>query len=437
MARLAAGRGRVLSGFLGIVTGGAIAQLLAFLALPLLARIYTPEDTAHYTLLLGLGAVMASFASLRLDLAIPIPGEIEDSRRVFWLAVLLPLVVLPITGLLVGCVLALSGAAWPAPFDFVDAVALAAFVMVLSTFTAASQLAIRLRSYGLLGRIPVLQMIGTLASQIALGAAGFTRGLFVGGLVGRSLGIVGLMRTCEVRREQVPSREEAGQLLRRFWRFPVIFAPASMVNVLGSNLPPLMLPALFGFGPAGLYAMALRIAGTPAAILGDSAGQVFLGEFSRANSISGSVRVFWRWSGALLVMAIALTSVVWIMAPLVLPFFLGAGWEGTAYMAQYAGIVAGAALVGSPVQHVWTVRQRGLMQFAWNVFRLAATGGAIWWSARASNSLDETVVILAWVTCAVYLVAWLGCLWAASRAGVGKEYPPRDPGQGPAEGLAE
>ena len=70
--------------------------------------------------------------------------------------------------------------------------------MVLSLFTAASQLAIRLRSYGVLSRIPVIQMVGTLVAQVALGAIGFSRGLFVGGLIGRSLGIVGLLRSCDV-----------------------------------------------------------------------------------------------------------------------------------------------------------------------------------------------------------------------------------------------
>lgn len=419
MVRASIGRRRVLSGFLGIVTGSGIAQLLAFLVLPVLSRLYTPEDTAHYTLLLGIGAVLASFASLRLDLAIPIPAEIEDSRAVFWLATLLPLVVLPITAAVAGCVMLVASPSWRSALDAVDLVALAAFVFVISVFTAASQLAIRLQSYGLLGRIPVLQMVGTLVTQVALGAAGFSRGLFFGGLIGRSLGIVGLMRTSGVRIAEIPDRTRLKQLLKRFWRFPVIFAPASAVEVLGSNLPALLLPALFGFGPAGLYAMAIRIAGAPAAILSQSAGQVFLGEFARATSVPRSLRVFLRWSAALLAMAATLVGFVWLLAPIVLPQVLGPGWEGTSRLAQYAGIMAGAALVGSPVQHVWTVRQRGLMQFSWNLLRLACTSVAIWYPAQHGQSIDQAVVLLTWVTCGVYLMAWLGCLWATLHEGAG------------------
>lgn len=381
----------------------------------MLSRLYTPSDTAHYALLLGIGVVLASFAGLRLDLAVPIPSRLDDSRGIFWLATLAPLLVLPIVGLIVfgASVAGLWGGG--GNLYWIDYLAVAAFVILLGLFTAASQLAIRLRAYGVLSRIPVVQMAGTLIAQVSLGLAGVSRGLFLGGLVGRSLGIVGLLRSSDVRMNQIPNRRETRRLLRRYWRFPVIFAPASFVEVLGSNLAALMLPALFGLGPAGLYAMAVRVSAVPAAVISQSAGQVLLGEFARATSRSASLRIFFRWSAALLTMGILVASVIWVLAPLVLPKVLGEGWSGTVQLAQYGGIMAGAALVGSPVQHVWTVRQRGLMQFSWNLIRLATTAWVLWAGSRSGGSLADAIADLAVVTIGVYALAWLGCLWAAAR----------------------
>lgn len=410
--------GRVLKGFLGILTGSTLAQLLAFAALPVLSRLYTPAETAHYALLLGIGVVIASFASLRLDLAVPIPKDIDESRRLFWLSALAPLIVLPFTGLLVG-LLHVAGVGSAETLDWVDYTAIAVFVLVVGLFSTASQLAIRLQSYGVLGRIPLIQMMGTLVAQVALGAVGFSRGLFVGGLVGRSLGIVGLIRSCNVRMADLPEREQALALLKRYWRFPVIFAPASLVNVLGSNLAALLLPTLFGFGPAGLYAMAARVSGVPGEILSQSAGQVFLGEFARASTRTASLRVFFRWSAALLFIGSVVSATIWVLAPIVLPPLLGSEWEGTAQLAQYSGIMAGAAIFGSPVQHVWTVRQRGLMQFSWNIIRLGVTAAVILTGAQGNDSLDRVIAELALATVLVYVLAWLGCLWAASRPAAG------------------
>ena len=299
--------GRVVKGFVGILTGSALAQLLAILAIPLLSRLYTPSDTAHYALLLGIGAVLASFASLRLDLAIPIPRKTEDSRSLFWLAAIAPLFVLPSVGL-IASLLHFTGVWSTEDLNWTDYLAIATFVAVLSVYTAASQLAIRLRSYGLLSRIPIIQMTGTLVAQVALGAVGVSRGLFIGGLIGRSMGIVRLVRSCGVQVAQVPGRPGAVRLLKEYWRFPVIFAPASFVEALGWNLAAVMLPSLFGFGPAGLYAMAVRVSGVPVGVMTRSASQVFLGEFARMTTRASSVRVFLRWSAALLIMAVAVTS---------------------------------------------------------------------------------------------------------------------------------
>jgi len=410
-----------LKGFLGILTGSAVAQLLAVGAIPLLARLYNPEETARYALLLGVGAVIASFASLRIDLAIPLPKALGDSQRLFWIAALVPLVVAPVIGL--GIMLLSATGTWRPPgLDARDLALVAAFVMVLSMFTAASQLGIRVRAYGVLGRIPVLQMVGTLGAQIALGFVGFGRGLFMGGLVGRSFGVAGLIRACGVRPSQIPSTMQAKSLLREYWRFPVIFAPAAAVEVLGSNIAALMLPGLFGLGPAGLYALAARVSAVPGTIIGQSAGQVFLGEFARATSRSRSLRVFFRWSAALATMGVGVTIAVWTLAPLILPTLLGDEWSGTAQLAQWVGVMAGAAIIGSPVQHVWTVRQRALTQFAWNVIRLAVTAGTIWVGAKGGKSITVVASDLALVTALVYALAWVGCLWAAGRPPAGRHH---------------
>lgn len=68
---------------MGVLVGGTTgAQLLAVLAAPLLTRLYTPEDfglLAVYASLLGLIAVIAS---LRYELAIPLPTDDTEAAAV-------------------------------------------------------------------------------------------------------------------------------------------------------------------------------------------------------------------------------------------------------------------------------------------------------------------------------------------------------------------
>lgn len=405
--------GRGARGLAAIVGGSSFAQLLAFAALPVLSRLYNPEETAFYTLLLSVGLVAFSVSTFRLELAIPIPGDERDSLHLFWMATLAPALVLPVVTLLGILVMELAPTGKVPGVGPIDFASVWAFVFVLAAFSAGSQLAIRQTRYGLLGRIPVWQMIATLAAQVGLGLAGIGRGLFLGGVFGRFFGVLGLARGCGVTARSWPSRSQARTLLIRYWRFPLLFTPAALVNTVGLYVPSLMLPILYGLGPSGLYAMAFRIAIAPSAVFTQAARQVFLGEFARTSTRRDALHIYLRWSALLIAIAVVLVAGMWLVAP-ALPTILGSEWSGTEELARYAGVIAGAALVGSPVQGVWAIRQRGLAQFAWDVLRLIATAGTIWGLAQGGFSLATTVKGLALVTCATYAVSWLGCLVTAA-----------------------
>jgi O-antigen/teichoic acid export membrane protein len=406
-------RGGTGRAFVGILTGSAAGQLLAIAAVPILARLYDPGAMAHYALLLGTGSVLASVSSLRMNLAIPLPDDRDESYRLFWVAVLAPFAVLPIVGLIAVGLLWWRG--WNAGgLTFTDLGAVAAFVIVVCTFGAAGQVAVRLRLYGPLARLPVVQMLSTLGSQAVMGLGNLSRGLFLGALIGRSVGVARLSRACKVNAAQVPTADQVKRLMRRYWRFPVILTPAAAVNVLGANVPVLMLPSTFGLTTAGFYAMAVRVSAIPATVIGDAASQVFLGEFARAAGRVQAIRLFLRWSGALAALGVAVAGAIWLLAPLLLPLMLGNRWEGTVDLAQYTGVAAGAAIIGSPLQSVWTVRERATLQFTWDLTRLATTVAVI--ASNSSGSISELARHLAVASVALYGLAWVGCLWAVTRS---------------------
>ena len=186
------------------------------------------------------------------------------------------------------------------------------------------------------------------------------------------------------------------------------------MNVLGANLAAMMLPALFGFGPAGLYAMAARVSGVPAEIASQSAGQVFLGEFARATTRSAALRVFFRWSVGLLILAVAVSSAIWVLSPLILPWYLGDDWNGTVRLAPVLGNHGRGGHLGfarppcvdcSPARTLAALMESDPARSPHRRSHLAGS--------PANNPLPQVIATLAVVTTAVYVLGWLGCLWAA------------------------
>lgn len=400
-------------GFVAILSGNVAAQLIVLATLPIVSRLYSPEDVARYAILLGVGTVLASVASLRLDFAIPLPEREGDSRALAWIAAAVALAFCLI-GLPIAIILSsLTGGFGDFQLTAVDWVAIFVFVLLLAQFSTLSQLAIRLRIYGSLGRIPVLQSASTAVLQIGLGLLGYMNGLFVGAAGGRGVGITGLMRACRITPGSFPSRTHGRSLMRRFWRFPVIFAPASMIEVVGTQAAVLLLPGLYGLAAAGYFAMALRLVGTPMQLVSQSAGQVFLGEFSRTTTKAASLRVFYRWSAILSGIAVGMGALAWFLPPVLLTPILGSEWSTAVSMAQWLGVASAAALVGSPVQHVWTVRQWAWAQAGWNALRLAMVVGALLGASRGGLTAEVAVQCLCVGLVVAYAISWIGTLAAA------------------------
>jgi O-antigen/teichoic acid export membrane protein len=108
-------------------------------------------------------------------------------------------------------------------------------------------------------------------------------GLILGELIGRMLGIVRLWRVAApvvatARVEPAPTTP----LWRKYWKYPGVLLPSSLIDALAQNLGVPLVAALFGLIPAGQYALIHRLAQAPAALIGTSAADVLHRQLSSA-----------------------------------------------------------------------------------------------------------------------------------------------------------
>ena len=76
----------------GILTGGTVlAQALGFLALPILTRLYTPNDFSLLALYTSTLSILGTIACGRYNLAIPLPKADRDALALLCVALLITL----------------------------------------------------------------------------------------------------------------------------------------------------------------------------------------------------------------------------------------------------------------------------------------------------------------------------------------------------------
>jgi len=354
--------GRVMTarkGFLVLSSATAVGQILTLLILPILTRLYTPEEFGVLTFVASTTAIMTPFALLRMDSALLLPEDSVGTR---------PLVHIALLGVTVASVLLALGLS-AALFLFADEMGefpglqlwLPLMLFTTAILALQNQLVFRERRYGLAAGRGIVQSITISGSQLALPMARGIgiNGLVLGTLVGSFIGNVLLIKNSLPYLGR-PNWREMKHALRRYWKFPVVFAPSTGLVLIGQQAPLLFVVVWFGTGAGGQIGLAERIVAVPLTLIGLSVGSVLDSEMSkRIRAESGAYdRLYMKTSGYLLAIGCTVAVVLGIFGPALIVFVFGEEWQLAADAAQVMAITAGIRMVVNPTRKLLTLFER-------------------------------------------------------------------------------
>jgi O-antigen/teichoic acid export membrane protein len=265
-----------------VLTGGtAFAQGLGILALPLLTRLYTPEDFGVLGIFAALLGTISVASALRYDIAIPLPKDDLEAAHLLLVA----LISVCAMGLLTKMILIfLAAFADPlgAPAIGKHLWLLPIGVLLTGAYSIFQYWAIRKKAYTRMARTRLGQAIGGVGSQLVLGWSGAGAvGLIVGQVISNGAGFLGLARKAWIEEgrafRQIRFRGlfHAAYEYRRFPKYSVLEA---LANTSGFQLP-LLLIAMRGNGAElGYLMLVMRVLQAPMSLIGASAAQVFYRE---------------------------------------------------------------------------------------------------------------------------------------------------------------
>lgn len=350
LGRLAPGKA-FLRGVLTLASATGLGQLIMVAALPLLSRIYGPEDFGTVAVFLALVSVVLVVSSLRYEMAIPLARGRADAGRFLGVSLALnAIVALSLyLAILLGGERAYSWTNTPALADITWLFPLA--LLAAGTYKALSYWSIRHQDFRAVATSRITQSVATVAAQVAAGlVAPGPAGLAGGRVIGQASGAVRLARGIPARElwqwtRHSPVRTLA--LLKRHRRFPKLDAPAAFVDTLGNQLPHVALAMVFGPASAGLYFLAERVLATPLGLVSQAVAQVLFGNIRQA-VVDGSLHLQARR------MILTLGSLV--AAPALAIMVVGEEAFRLLFGSQWseAGVYASYLMVGLSVQFVFT-----------------------------------------------------------------------------------
>lgn len=369
MRRIRPWLGRLYSreGFRGpvvtLLSGTAITLVISYLTVPILTRLFTPEEFGISDYFVMIMSILITFSSLRYEDAMLLPREDRDAGAVFWLAILL-------TGVTV--VLALIFAFWRheiASFLRVEAVGpylwLVPPTLLLMRFAKLSEVWLsRFKSFRTITAGEVLNKFTMLSSRVgagaatSLGAGGLIGGFIVAHVASAAYYLVALKRGAGSRLSGTFDGAALRRVARRYRRFPAYSTPAAAMNAVVARLPVLLLPIYFSLEAVGLFGRAFVALAVPLSLIGTAISRVFFVHAAEANR-DHRLAAFTRTVHARLVMIGMFPTLMLIaVGPELFTFVFGPEWRTAGVFEQYLAAWFFAGGVASPLTRLFDVLER-------------------------------------------------------------------------------
>lgn len=347
-----------------LVTGAGLAQIIAVVAVPLLARLYPPDAFGVAAAFTSIAAILGALACMRYEQAIVLPDSDRDGANLLAVSlcfsVLISLLTVPVVWLLGSQMSRLLKMP-----DLVPHLWLIPLTVLLSgIFNALSYWTTRTRHFSLLSVARVSSAISSNAVTLGVGFSGTaTAGtMIVGNVAGQAVATSVL---CGV------TWRSAGRFLatritwrqmwegvKRYKRFPTYNSWSALLNVGSWQLPVLMLGFFFSPVVVGFYALGFRILQMPMSLIGTAIGQVFLQRAATAKTPSGLALLVDGIFQRLLNIAVLPTLVLMVVGQDLFVFVFGPAWAEAGLYSQLLAPWALMWFVSSPLSSVYAVLEQ-------------------------------------------------------------------------------
>lgn len=324
----------------GVLIGGtAFAHGITALALPVLARLYTPSDFSALAVFTSILSIIAVAACLRFDVAVAIPNHDKDAFALLVLSLLcaftFALILLPITLLFPEQISAwfnqpkLANYLWLIPLG----------VFLAGCYSAIQSWLVRKREFPMIARNRIAQSAAAAGTQLGLGSAGVgIFGLLLGTVMNTGAACVLLgYRVVSHEKEMLRSVTWAGirSVALQYQRYPKYSTFEALINSAAIQVPIIMIAALAVGPEAGYITMAMYVIQAPMSLFGTAIAQVYLSRAPTEHR-DGKLREFTtEILGGLLKTGVGPLIFVGITSAVAFPFIFGDQWSRAGHLVAW------------------------------------------------------------------------------------------------------
>jgi len=263
-----------------LVSGTAIGHIVTLVALPILTRLYTPDDFAILALITSVISMISVAACMRLELAVPLPERDRDGINLLTTAllssVLVSLFLLLLVALFSKSLAVLIGREQAAPYFLLIPFG----VWLTSTSLALQYWLSRKKRFSVISTTRITRSMSGSGVQIGLGIWGLAPlGLILGQIMIGGAGVIRQFANILSNDRRLMgsiSPDKMRKVAKEYRKFSFYSVLAALSNSAGAQLPVILIAALVVGPEAGFLLLATRLMTSPISLIGGAVSQVYI-----------------------------------------------------------------------------------------------------------------------------------------------------------------
>lgn len=351
--------------FTKLFCGTAGGQVVGFITLPILTRMYTVEDYGTQALYLSVASLLAIFVTGQYDRAILLPEEDTDSFALVILTILLATVGCLLTEVAVYTIIhaqSYKEIYFPLSKEICSWLPFLALTIFVNTnFQIWYTWLNRNRAYSAMASMGVISNIFNFLAAFIYGflTNADSHGLLLNTFFGSLICTLCIIRYCH-QKKILPIKDLSYNrlkgVMRRYQQYPRYIIFSGAIENGSNQLPIILMNMLGGAYLTGLYSMIYKLMHIPISLVGSAMGNVFIREASESwQKYNNCHSIYSRILKYMVVIGIVPFGILLFGGPYLIPLFLGAKWVEVTNYIIYLCPMFYMQFISSPLSSVFFI----------------------------------------------------------------------------------
>lgn len=391
-----------------LLSGATIAQIITFIAIPTLTRIYTPEDFGFIAIYLSIANIIATISTGRFELAIMLPKKRENALAILKGTFRITLIVSIISLIVILVIKSFENriSEFIKPFYFYF---LPVSIFIIGLTNVFTQWFTRRKEFKLQAKTKIARSGSNATVNIILGLLFKLKslGLFLGHITSQGLQLVIFILPFlkeEKKNLKNISRETIKEELNENKNFPYYSAPMGFLNAVSVDILIYVFNLFYSTSLVGLYTNANKVINYPLSLISQSFTSVFYQKISESNKKLKLYLI--SYFSNFIIASLAMIPVVF-WGEEIFSFVLGKEWEIAGSIAKYLAPLTIASFAMRSVSNIFSLTRKNRILLIWQIIYLIIILAVIY--LYKSEGFERMLIGVSFIGATMYIaLAFIG-----------------------------